>query len=101
MLSRARRVVENSFGILCQKFQIYHRTKKKSLPKNEETIFATCILHNYPRDQGVCLSDIGSSANDQSSLTKIPNQGGTAHQSAFEVRDKLKQIFNTPSGSVP
>jgi len=53
------------------------------------------------RDQGIDLSDMGSSANVRSSLTKIPNQGGRAHQSAFKVRDEFKQFFNSPSGSVP
>jgi len=72
MLSRSRRVVENAFGILCQKFQIYRRTVQ-SLPENADyIIFATCILHSYLRDQGVGLSDMGSSGNDQSNLTKIP-----------------------------
>jgi len=37
--------------------------------------FATCILHNYLRDQGVGLSDMGRAANVRSNLTKIPNQG--------------------------
>jgi hypothetical protein len=59
------------------------------------------MLHNYLRDQGVGLSDMGSSANVGSNLTKIPNQGGSAHQSSFEIRDKFKQYFNSPSGSVP
>jgi len=90
-LSRARRAVENAFGILSQKFQIYHRTLQ-SLPGNADIIFATCILHNYLRDQGVGLSDMDISANVRSNLTKIPNQGGSAHQSALEVRDK--QSFN-------
>jgi len=100
-LSRARRVVENAFGILSQKFRIYQRTLQ-SLPENADNIiFATCILHNYLRDQGVGLSDMGSSANVRSNLTKIPNQGGSAYQSAFEVRDIFKQFFNTPSGSMP
>ena len=44
---------------------------------------------------------MGSSGNVRSNLTNIPNQGGSAHQSAFEVRDKFKQFFNSPSGSVP
>jgi hypothetical protein len=92
-------VVENAFGILSQKFQIYQRTLQ-SLPENADIIFATFILHSYLRDQGVGLSDLRSSENVRSSLTKIPNQGGSAHQSAFEVRDKFKQ-FNSPSGSVP
>jgi hypothetical protein len=41
------------------------------------------------------------SAYVRSSLTKIPNQVGNAHQSAFEVRDKFKQFLHSPSGSVP
>jgi hypothetical protein len=97
--------VENAFGILSQKFQIYQRTLQ-SLPENADNIiFANCILHNFPRDQVVGLNDMGSSANVRSNPTKIPNQGGSAHQSAhqsaFEVRDKFKQFFNSPSGSVP
>jgi len=54
------------------------------LENADNTIFATCILHNYLRDQGVGLSDMGSSANVRSNLTKIPNQGGSAHQSALK-----------------
>jgi hypothetical protein len=100
-LFQARRVVENSFGILSRKFQIY-KTTLQSLPENaDRIIFVTCILHNYLREQGVYLSDLGSSAKGRSKLTKTPNQGGSAHQSAFEVRDKLKQFFNSQSGTVP
>ena len=42
-----------------------------------------------------------SSANVGSNLTKIPKQGGSAHQSVFQVRDKFKQFFKSPSGYVP
>jgi len=70
--SRARKMVENAFGILSQKFKIYRRILQ-SLPENTDNIiFATCILHNYLRDQGVGLSDMGSSVNVRSNLTKIP-----------------------------
>jgi len=58
-------------------------------------------FHNYLRDQGLGLSGMGSSVNVRSNLTKIPNQGGSAHQTAFEVRDMFTQYFNSPSGSVP
>jgi len=58
-------------------------------------------IYNYLRDQGVDLSGTGSSVDVRSNLTKIPNQGGSAHQTAFEVRDKFTQFFNSPSGSVP
>jgi hypothetical protein len=53
------------------------------------------------RDQGVGVSGMESSANVRSNRTKIPNQGGSAHHSAFEVGDKCKQLFNSPSRSVP
>jgi hypothetical protein len=71
-------VVENAFRILSQKFQIYQGTLQLFLG-NGDIIFATYILHSYLRDQGVGLSDMGSSTNDQSNLTKIPKQGGSAH----------------------
>ena len=100
-LSRARRVVENAFGILSQTFQIYQVTLQ-SLPENADNIiFATCFLHNYPRVQVVDLSDVRSSPNVRRNFTKIPNQGGSAHKSAFDVRDKFKHFFNSPSESVP
>jgi hypothetical protein len=70
-LSLARRVVENAFWILSQRFQIYQRTVR-SLPENADNIIiATCTLHNYLRNQGMGLSDMGSSASVQSNLTKI------------------------------
>jgi hypothetical protein len=71
------------------------------LENADNIIFETCILHNYLRDQGIGLSDMGSSANVQSNLTKIPNQGGSAYQRAFELRDKFEQLFNDLSGCVP
>jgi hypothetical protein len=64
------------------------------LPENADNNIATRILHNYLRDQGVGLIDMESSANVRSNLTKIPNQGGSTHQSAFEERYKFKQFFS-------
>jgi len=92
--------VENAFRISRQKFQIYQRTLQL-LSENAHIIFATCILHNYLRDQGIGLSDMGSSANVRRNFTKIPNQGRRTHQSAFELRDTFKQYFNIPSESEP
>ena len=79
MLSLSRRVVENAFGILSQKFQLYQRILQSLSENADSIIFATCILHSYLRDQGVVVSDMGSSANGQSNLTKIPNQRRSAH----------------------
>jgi hypothetical protein len=38
--------------------------------KADNSIFATCILHNYLRDQGVGISDMGNSANFEEILQK-------------------------------
>ncbi|CAK1600782.1 unnamed protein product [Parnassius mnemosyne] len=45
-LSRARRIVENAFGILASRFRIYH-TQINLEPNNiEKVVMATCDLHN-------------------------------------------------------
>ena len=79
MLSPSRRVVENVFGMLSQKFQTYQRTLK-SMPENADNIiFVTYNMYCYLRDQSVDLGDMGSSANYQSILKIILKQGGNAH----------------------
>jgi hypothetical protein len=40
-LSRARKVVENAFGVLSQKFQIYQRTLQSLLENADNIIFVT------------------------------------------------------------
>lgn len=99
-LSRARRVVENTFGILSQKFQVYHRTLN-SLPENVDNIvFATCILHNFIKDH----NDVHNLNTDSScmidNLDDIGRQGGNATHNAFSVREKFKNFFSSLAGSV-
>jgi hypothetical protein len=64
----SQEIGKNAFGILCQKFHIYLKMTLQSLLENSDIIFATCILPNYLRDQGIGLSDIASSANVQNNL---------------------------------
>ena len=48
-LSRARRTVENVFGILVGRFRIFH-TKTSFQPANAtETVLCCCVLHNMLR----------------------------------------------------
>jgi hypothetical protein len=92
MLSRPGRVVENAFAILSQKFQIYQWTPQ-SLPQNAGSIiFATCILHNYLRDQSVDISDVEVLQMIKAISRKYQNKEAVTTE--VEVRDKFKQIFN-------
>lgn len=89
-LSRAQKVVEDAFGQLSQKFRVYQRWLK-SLPENaDKIIFTTCILHNFIK----MLEKLPRH------ITNISNQGGSAPQISFEIREKFKQFFNSPGGQI-
>ena len=48
-LSRARRVVENAFGILSNRFHVFMSPMALAPEKVEIITLASCILHNYLR----------------------------------------------------
>ncbi|XP_029675084.1 protein ALP1-like [Formica exsecta] len=99
-LSRARRVSENVFGILSQKFQLFNR-RLKLKPENADKIILTiCILHNYFRDYNINVQDHAHNQNSDTGLQNLPRQGGSAINTAFIVRDAFKEFFITEHGRV-
>lgn len=48
-LSRARRIVENAFGILANRFQVFMTPMRLSPEKAEIAVLACCSLHNMLR----------------------------------------------------
>lgn len=50
-LSRARRCIECAFGLLSNKWQIFHRAMNVDVSFAEDIIKACCILHNFVRSR--------------------------------------------------
>lgn len=106
-LSRARRISENDFGILVQKFCIFFR-RLQGNPENITTlILAACVLHNFLRqNEGSNLAALNES-NDGTDIARLPSniedlpplRGGSTGE-VFAVRGKLKDFFNFSVGSV-
>lgn len=48
-ICRGRRIVENAFGILANRFQVLQITIKTRLKSTEIIVLACCALHNYLR----------------------------------------------------
>lgn len=52
-LSRARRVVENAFGILSSRFRVLRRPLHLDLENVDAVVLACCALHNFLRTYSV------------------------------------------------
>lgn len=48
-LSRARRIVENAFGILTWRFRVFQRPIELKLSTVDDVVLAACTLHNWLR----------------------------------------------------
>ena len=112
-LSRARRVIENTFGILVARWRIFRRTIRAS-PKNvEHYVLAALCLHNYLRqtdNAGYCPAGFVDSENSSGDIKPgewrsiiqndeafIPLQkrhNTRSTNSAKAMRDSLKEYLN-------
>jgi hypothetical protein len=117
-LSRARRVVENAFGILSNRFRVFLTTIALAPEKVEVIVLAACALHNYLLtncDRSYLTPGL-SDAEDSETHQLISGQWrqqqqhllqsvGLPHNknpkvSAKLKRDVLTQYFNTSEGAV-
>lgn len=96
-LSRARRVSENVFGILTQKFRVYQRRLQMSPEHIDNVILATCCLHNFLRGES-CTTDIDVGDNNiqtdkVSTIQDLRNVGGKAIEEALHIREEFKNYY--------
>lgn len=95
-LSRARRVVENAFGIMASKWRIYRKPINASLKTVESIVKATVCLHNFllsmPHYADV-IDDVSLFMRENAgSFRDIRSMGSNTHsRSAAYIRDVFCQ----------
>lgn len=78
-LSRARRIVENAFGILVNRFRIFEKAISTKLGTVDDVIYAACSLHNWLRKKSSSYIIIGNvDREDTSNFTLL--DGDWRHQ---------------------
>ena len=103
-LSRARRTVENAFGILASRFRIFGKPIQLEPHKVDIIILACCALHNYlisNKTTRTIYSNLNNYNNEESGFRKLCNQASNTYScSARRIREEFTNYFST-SGSIP
>ena len=115
-LSRARRVAENCFGILANRFRVFLTNIMMQPDRVVGMVLAAAILHNLLRrrcgknyipagsidQEDVDHGLIPGEWRNQYQLPKIPPpQGRNTPILAKQLRKRLSKYFMTPAGEVP
>ena len=122
-LSRARRVIENTFGILATRWRIFRRAIVAKPENVERFTKAACVLHNFLQkadnelqvgERSYCppgFTDTydndgqlieGQWRTEVSKLESVQNLcGNRSSRSACDVRDAFADYFTSPAGQVP
>lgn len=93
-LSRARRYVENVFGILTAEFRIFSTEINLDVKTAENMVSSACILHNLIIDEkDTHSSDIPSSSN-HSPFEEHEHEHEHEHETNHIIRNAYKDYFN-------
>ena len=114
-LSRCRRVIENTFGILACRFRIFRKTIEVQPEFVKEIVMASCILHNFLRvhagseyippgmvDQEMVDGNMvaGTWRQEGSLMSMKRSVQRNAADYAKRIRNNLADYFLTPEGEV-
>lgn len=115
-VSRARRIVENAFGILSARFRIFHTFINMNPTKIESVVMACCVLHNFlvntvPKtyaptecfdidDREAGITNVGYNCEHENMYGLQQRARGSTMTAAIRVREKFIDYF-VNEGSVP
>lgn len=100
-LSRARRIVENAFGILRARWRVFQGPMQVQPEMVDKIVLATCCLHNFLGTSFELQDEIFTEPTTQQSLISLDGLRRNHTRYAYSIREKFKQYFMTREGSVP
>ena len=94
-ISRARRTVENAFGILANIFRILHTPMLLQPDKVVSVVRAICVLHNFLRQNFAHTASMAEDniSHDAQELTPLQSNTHNYSQQSKQIRDELKAYF--------
>jgi len=95
-LTRARRLVENAFGVLTQKFRLFYGQIQPSPENAEKVVLPACILHSHlGNDVNVedHMIENTDALSQFSYVTTFRRSGGSASEEAMRATEKYRHCF--------
>lgn len=111
-LPRARRISENAFGLLVQRWRIYQRRLQVEPDNAVIIIKATCMIHNYLHTNNPFINNAHTDLDGLAPRIAIDNDakgihcirhfdGNRSKAEATRIMDTFKEYFSSQAGDVP
>ena len=105
--SRARRIIECSFGLLTQKWRVFQGGLGFSIKNSEDIVMATVALQNFLLTNEMALEPHmrryiynGNNISDAPEINENDDIAEEIEEDANEIREKLVKYFASPAGAV-